>query len=316
MLPRRYLPSLSLLTAFEAAARLGSFTRAAEELDLTQGAISRQVRALEEQLGAPLFRRERQRVHLTPRGRAYAEEVRRGLRLIGNASLELATNPEGGTLGLAILPTFGTRWLAPRLPRFLAANPGITLSLSTRLEMFDMEAERIDAAIHFGHDDWPGARAAFLMAEEVIPCGAPALLARLGLERPEQVLSAPLLTLESRPRAWARWLEAQGVPGDPRRGMVFDQFATMAQAAAGGLGLALLPRALMAEELASGAVVPAFDRAVASHGGYWLVWPEAREGYPPLERFRAWALAERDAAQASGAPPGPGAGRGRNAVPD
>ncbi|MCC6008608.1 MAG: LysR family transcriptional regulator [Rhodobacteraceae bacterium] len=304
MLPRRYLPSLSLLTAFEAAARLGSFTRAAEELDLTQGAISRQVRALEEQLGARLFRRERQRVHLTPQGRAYADEVRRGLRLIGNASLSLATNPEGGTLSLAILPTFGTRWLAPRLPGFLAANPGVTLTLSTRLEMFDMEAEQIDAAIHFGHDDWPGARAAFLMEEEVIPCAAPALLARLALRAPADLLRAPLLTLDSRPRAWARWLEAQGVAGSPPRGMVFDQFATMAQAAAGGLGLALLPRALMQAELSSGALVPAFDRAVASHGGYWLVWPEGREGYPPLERFRHWLLGQRDLRAASPDAPG------------
>lgn len=294
MFPRRYLPSLSLLSAFEAAARLGSFTRAAGELGLTQGAISRQVRALEEQLGTPLFLRTRQRVELTPQGAAYAEEIRQGLHRIGTASLGLAANPDGGRLGLAILPAFGTRWLAPRLPRFLADNPGITLSLSTRFERFDFAAHGLDAAIHFGHDDWPGTRAAFLMEEIVVPCAGPGLAASLSMKTPADVLGAPLLALVSRPRAWARWLEAQGVAADPPRAAVFDEFATMAQAAAHGMGLALLPRDLVAGELASGALVPVFDLPVASHGAYWLVWPEARENYPPLARFRNWLIRERD----------------------
>ncbi|GGE01354.1 hypothetical protein GCM10011390_20280 [Aureimonas endophytica] len=131
--PRRLLPSIGLLSAFEASARTGSFTAAARELNLTQSAISRQIRALEEQLGVELFLRERQTVRLTPAGEAYARDIREALRRISAASLNLRANPFGGTLNLAILPTFGTRWLAPRLPDFLARHPGITINLATRL---------------------------------------------------------------------------------------------------------------------------------------------------------------------------------------
>src|SRR5690242_8560404 len=122
VLPRRFLPQMSVLAAFEAAARLQSFTAAAEELNLTQSAISRQIRSLEDQLGAELFVRERQTVRLTVAGSSYANEVRRALQLIATATLALRANPNGGTLNLAILPTFGTRWLAPRLPAFLQAH--------------------------------------------------------------------------------------------------------------------------------------------------------------------------------------------------
>lgn len=130
---RRFLPSLALLSAFEAAARTGSVTAAARELSLTQSAVSRQIKALEEQLKVELFVRERQTIHLTAAGEAYACEVREALLKISTASLNLRANLGGGTLNLAILPTFGTRWLAPRLPTFLASNPGITINLATRL---------------------------------------------------------------------------------------------------------------------------------------------------------------------------------------
>ena len=152
--PRRFLPSLPLLSAFEAAARTGSITAAAKELSLTQGAVSRQVKALEEQLEVELFHRERQTIRLTVGGDAYAREIRDALRKISNASLNLRANPFGGTLTLAILPTFGTRWLAPRLPKFITGNPGITINLVTRLSQFDFRLEPVDAAIHFGRPEW------------------------------------------------------------------------------------------------------------------------------------------------------------------
>jgi LysR family transcriptional regulator, glycine cleavage system transcriptional activator len=292
MLPRRYLPSLSQLSAFEAAARLGSFTRAAQELDLTQSAVSRQIGALERLLGAALFERDRQRVSLTPQGDAYAREVRAGLRQIGNASLSLATNPHGGALTLAILPAFGTRWLAPRLAGFLGRHPGVTVNLTTRMDRFDFDAEQIDAAIDFGRRPRPGAEAAFLMEERVIPCARADLLERLAISRPADLLRAPLLHMAPRPRAWARWLRAQGVEAEPPHGVVFDQFATMAQAAVHGLGVGLLPDFLAEDDLRAGRLHAAFDLPVTSVGAYRLVWPASRASYPPLVAFRDWILAE------------------------
>lgn len=146
-IPRRFLPPISLLIAFEAAARLQSISAAGRELDLTQSAVSRQIRALEDMLGADLFLRERQTIRLTEAGKAYAVAVREALSRIGNATLNFRANPSGGTLNLAILPTFGSRWLAPRLPQFLAENPGITVNLSTRMAPFDFRLETLDPPV-------------------------------------------------------------------------------------------------------------------------------------------------------------------------
>ncbi|MGD9512328.1 MAG: LysR family transcriptional regulator [Geminicoccaceae bacterium] len=290
--PRRFLPSLSLLTAFEAVARTGSITAAAEELSLTQGAVSRQVRALEEQLGAALFVRERQRVRPTVAGAAYAREIRDALRKISGASLNLRANPAGGTLTLAILPTFGTRWLAPRLPRFLAANPGVTINLTTRLAPFDFRLEPVDAAIHFGRDDWPGGEMVRLRSEQVIPVCSPRLKEELAPARPEDLRPAPLLHLATRPDAWERWFAANGVAAEGVHGMLLDQFAMVTQATIAGLGLALLPDFLIKEELARGTLVTALDRPLRSEGAYWLVWPVDRADHPPLAAFRAWLVGE------------------------
>lgn len=292
MLARRYMPPIAQLAAFEAAARLGSFTRAAEELDLTQSAVSRQIAALESRLGLALFTRERQRVVLTPQGAAYAAEIGPALAQIGNATLNLAANPGGGALTVAILPAFGTRWLAPRLPRFLNAHPGVTINLTTRLGRFDFEAERIDVAIDFGRDIRADTEAAFLMHETVLPCASPAFLAEAAPRAPADLLDLPLLHVASRPRGWARWLAGQGVDAPLPRGVVFDQFATMAQAAIHGLGLALLPDFLVQDDLRDGRLVRVFDAAATSHGAYRLVWPAGRGVYPPLAAFRDWITAE------------------------
>lgn len=288
--PRRFLPSLPLLAAFEAAARTESVTEAARELSLTQGAVSRQIRALEEQLGVDLFRRERQTIRLTPGGQAYAREIREALQKISNASLNLRANPGGGTLTVAILPTFGTRWLAPRLPEFLSAHTGITLNLMTRLTQFDFTKEAIDAAIHFGQPDWPGVEMVRLRGEDVVPACSPALLERLAFQTAWDVRRAPLLHLTSRPDAWERWFETQDVDATNVQGMLFDQFATVAQAAVAGLGVALLPRFLIEEELSSGKLVLALDRPMRSQAAYWLVWPADRSDYPPLIAFRDWLV--------------------------
>lgn len=291
MLPaRRFLPSLSLLAAFEASARTGSVTAAARELDLTQSAVSRQIKALESQLGVELFVRERQTIRLTVAGETYAREIRDALQRISSASLSLRANPRGGTLNLAILPTFGTRWLAPRLGQFLAANPGITINLVTRMRPFDFRLESIDAAIHFGQPSWPGGELTFLMKETTLPACSPAFKAGNKLEEPADVLKVPLLHLATRPDAWERWLTHCGVPFDAVTGMLFDQFATAAQAAIGGIGVALLPVFLIQEELRRGQLVPAIDREIESNERYYLAYPKERADYPPLAAFREWLV--------------------------
>ncbi|ALM81982.1 LysR substrate-binding domain-containing protein [Bordetella sp. N] len=289
---RRFLPPIPVLMAFEAAARLQSFTAAAAELCITQGAVSRQIRLLEEQLGAPVFVRERQTVRLTKTGASYAREIGDALRRISNATLNFRANPDGGTLNLAILPTFGTRWLAPRLPDFVAAHPGITINLTTRLAPFDFNMDTVDAAIHHGVEAWSGAELDFLMHETVVPACSREFLAANAIARPADLLRVLLLHLATRPEEWRRWFEHHGLrPGDVP-GMFMDQFAVAAQAAISGLGVALLPRFLIEGELERGDLVLACDAPMESKESYWLAWPSTRADYPPLQAFRAWLKAQ------------------------
>lgn len=290
--PRRFLPSLALLQAFEAAARLQSITGAAHELNLTQSAVSRQIRALEDQIGTQLFHREKQTIRLTLGGATYAREVREALQKISQASMNLRANPHGGTLTLAILPTLGTRWLAPRLPQFLKTNPGITINLVTRLTQFNFADDSVDAAIHFGQTDWPGAKHCYLMGEEVIPACAPELLEEYAFKSAKDLLKAPLLHLTSRPDAWERYFIRSGVEFGSVHGMLFDQFATAAQAASAGLGVALLPTFLVEDDFSDGRLVPALPAPMRSEEAYYLCWPGDMEDYEPLRLFRDW-LAEQ-----------------------
>jgi LysR family glycine cleavage system transcriptional activator len=290
--PRRFLPSTAVLAAFEATARTGSMTLAARELRLTQSAVSRQIKILEEQLEIELFIRERQTVRLTTVGESYAREIRDALHKISTASFNLHANPRGGTLNLAILPTFGTRWLAPRLPGFLAANPGITINLTTRLSYFDFRAESLDAAIHFGQPEWPGAEMALLRSEQVVPACSPGLKRQYGFRVAGDLRKAPLLSISTRFHAWDRWFSVHDEPARTAQGMVFDQFATAAQAAIAGLGVALLPTFLIRDELASRKLVRAINLPMESPERYYLVWPSERAKYPPLAAFREWLVAE------------------------
>lgn len=290
--PRRLLPSISLLTAFEAVIRTGSTLASARDLDLTQGAVSRLIQNLEAQLGVTLFLRERRRLLPTGHALAYARDVGKALDLISRGSMRVRSNTGGGTLSLAILPTFGTRWLAPRLPRFLAVHPGITINLGTRLKPFDFEEEGFDAAIHFGRDDWAGAGSARLFDERLVACCAPSFLAAHPAARARDLIGLPLLQLETRPNAWARWFAHHGVEGPVPQGMLFDQFAPMIQAVIHGLGVALLPEFLAKAELADGRLVRAFGEPVGGPEAYYLVWPAVGAGYPPLQAFRDWLVAE------------------------
>jgi len=285
--PRRYLPSMSALLAFEAVARLGSATQAAAELSLTQSAISRQLKILEEQLGVTLLERDGRNLRLSDTGRRYEVDVRDILHRLAQVSISARTNPAGGTLNLAILPAFGMHWLAPRLRDFARLHPEVTVNLSTRLAPFDFRVTGFDAAIHFGREDWPGAHHLSLMPETVVPVCAPDLIAS-PLKDPAAMLTFDLLHLDTRPRGWARWLRAVGVPGDPPSGMVFDQFSTMAQAAIHGLGVALLPTFFAEPYLADGQLVLASDQTTQSIGSYFLVWPSDRKETTALRSFREW----------------------------
>lgn len=285
--PRRFLPSISSLLALEAVDRLGSASAAADELSLTQSAVSRQLKAVEEQLGVALIQRDQMRLQLTPAGKEYVEIARTALQQLAQASLKLKANPSGGSLQLSILPAFGMHWLAPRLQDFAQRHPEVTMNLSTRLKPFDFGTEPFDAAIHFGQRDWAGVNYLPIMREEVLPVCAPALLPA---EAPnaEWLADAPLLHLDTRPDAWERWFAAQGTPAEGVRGMLFDQFSTMIQATIHGLGVALLPSYLISAELEAGRLVPACAAPPVSLGDYYLVWPQNRTEPAPLVSFRAW----------------------------
>lgn len=291
LVSRRYLPSMPSLLALEAVDRLGSASAAAEELNLTQGAVSRQLQVLEGQLGVALFIRDKHRLRLTQGARDYCREVRRMLQGIGQATLTLRANPGGGALNLAILPAFGMHWLAPRLARFAAQHPEVTVNLSTRLKPFDFETSQFDAAIHYGRQDWPGVEFLPLMQEEILAVAAPALLPT-PLARAEDILTLPLLQLESRTGDWGRWLAHHGAAGLRPPAMLFDQFATMMQGAIHGLGLALIPSFLIGRELETRRLVPVYGPAIPSAGSYHLVWPKDRPERAPLLSFRAWLQGE------------------------
>lgn len=301
MLPRRYLPPIPALMALEAVDRLGTASEAAKELSLTQGAISRALQGLEEQLGVPLLIRERQRLRLTPAGRDYVAEVRKALHLLASASITLRANPTGGSLNLAILPAFGMHWLAPRLARFAQTHPEVTINLSTRLRPFDFQGSTFDAAIHYGRQDWPGVDTLKLMDEEVLAVAAPGFPT---LTKATDLLNHPLLQLESRTGDWGRWLAHHGHPGLRPPGMLFDQFATLTQGAIHGMGAALIPTFLIQRELTEGRLIPIFGPPVRALGCYYLVWPNTVTERAPLRSLRLWLQSEvTDPALTPASPP-------------
>ncbi len=291
-LSRKLLPSTSALAAFDSVARLASFSAAAEELSLTQGAISRQVSGLEEQLGVMLFDRTSRGVVLTPAGADFAKTIAGALAQIRSASLHVMTKRHSDQLNLAILPTFGTRWLMPRIPQFVARHPEITLNFATRIGVFDFDRDGIDMAIHVGQPEWPGAECTFLMDEMVAPVCSPAFLAANPVVRAEDLMRLPLLHMASRPGAWKHWFESQHIASTTGEGMRFEQFGSVAQACIAGLGVALMPLFLIDSELAGGQLRQAFPHQVVSPSAYYAVAPQARRDFRPVVAFRAWLLEE------------------------
>jgi LysR family transcriptional regulator, glycine cleavage system transcriptional activator len=289
-------PPIELLRAFEACARHLSVSRAAEELHLTQSAVSRQVAALETLLNLKLFRRVHRRLTPTLAGAAYAPEVRGVLSGLETATLELmAHGGAGGTLNLSVVPTFGTRWLVPRLPRFLEAHPNFMLNVQnfeTRPRQLDFAAEHVHAAIWYGEAPWPGTHGLRLLGEQVVPVCAPQL-ARAGMCAPDALGRYVMLQNTTRPRAWVEWLTAAGAKNvNGLRGPKFQHMAMIIQAATVGLGVALVPRFMVADDLAAGRLVVLCDCPLQSTKAYFLIYPEENRNLPPLRAFHNWLLEE------------------------
>lgn len=288
MRQRRFLPSLKLLMALDAVVRHSSVTAAAAELNLTQSTVSRLILSLENQLGKELFTRQRRRLIPTAAAITYQQEVARALDTIQRASMSFVTNPDGGTLSLAVLPTFATRWLGPRLGTFLTENPGISVNMSTRIGAIDFIADPFDAAIIYGDGTWDQVTSLNLMDECVTACASPDFLATHQIAKPQDVASLPLLQLESRPSVWSDWCLGQGIEPVRGEGMLVDQFSMMIQAAISGLGIALLPDYLAQSEIKEGRLMPILQEAVPVSAAYWLIWPETRSEEPALHAFADW----------------------------
>lgn len=291
----KYLPSLSALRAFEAASRHLSFTKAADELDVTQSAISRQMRAMEDMLGLRLFERTGHGLVLTEAGSVYADKIRSKLQDIETATLELlAYRGQGGELTIACLPTLGARWLVPRLNRFTAAHPEILIHIITRIKPFDFQSEDIDAAFYFGEGAWPDALTDPLMPEYIVPLGHPDLLQAAKKDGLQTLLNRlPLLQATSRPNIWSHWFSETGFEHpQPHVGPRFEHFHMVIRAAASKMGIALLPRLLVEEELASGQLATLDNQLVQSKGNYHFAYPQSKRANPNLQTFRRWVMQE------------------------
>ncbi|PMS34901.1 DNA-binding transcriptional LysR family regulator [Trinickia symbiotica] len=287
---RRKIPSTLALSAFEAAARHQSFTKAADELAVTQSAVCRQIASLEDFLGLKLFRRDRRGVALTEAGVAYSRKVASRLDDVERDTVELmGKGGKGGTLEVAVVPTFATKWLLPRMSMFMAAHPDITVNLSTRTRPFLFGDTDFDAALYAGPATWPGTASCFLMRESLIAVCSPDLIA------PRQRLKASdwsryrLLQQSTRPYAWRDWFASRGmrVEGD-MSGPRFELFSMQTEAAIQGIGIALIPRLLIEDELRRGILISVAQHDYLSDRSYYLIYPEQKSDSAPLVAFREW----------------------------
>lgn len=288
---RRKVPSNSSLIAFEAAARHGSFARAASELSLTEGAISRQISRLEKFLGVALFDRTGNRVRLLPGSERYAAQVRELLDRLERDSRYLMGQPgDSASLEIAVTPTFAMKWLIPRLPDFRQAYPQITVHLAERMAPFVLAESGFDAAIHFAHPAWTGMVSCPLIHEVLIPVCHPQLLVA-GSES-QELDRLPRLHRRQNPDAWQHYARETGIPlSHPAIGARFDLHAMLIEAALAGLGVALVPRLYVENELAAGTLVAPWPAASSVAKTFSLILPQAIElSSEPLKAFAQWLL--------------------------
>ena len=289
----RRLPPLNALKAFEAAARYESFTRAAEELCVTQGAVSHQVKALEAELGIKLFIRERQRLIITEAGREYLVVLRDALDRIAVGTDRLVQRQNSGVITVSTSPDFAAKWLVNRLGRFAETHPGIDLRVSATLQHVDFAREDVDLAVRHGDGHWPSLDVVRLSSEQLFAVCSPKLLAgRNRISKPSDVLKFPLLHLDDS-NAWAKWLDAAGLEGaEHLHGPVLNRASMVIDAAIDGQGIALARTTLAASDLINGRLVRPFAEALRLSKTYWIVCPRATSAQPKITMFREWLLSE------------------------
>ena len=283
------MPSFAVLRSFECAARHQSFTLAAEELSLTQSAISRQIKELELAIGADLFRRVGRRVELTERGAGFAADLRLDLQRISSTVFQAITASDDETvLRIAVLPTFASRWLIPRLPGFEALHPNIRVDLSVRENTFNLVKEHFDAALHFGPPVWPDGNLAELCTEVMIAVASPSLIASHGISEAKHLLEVPLIHLETRPLAWNEWFSGLGIKENRvMGGKQYGQFSMVIAGAIASLGAAILPSYLIEAELADGRLKAISDVGLSTSNAYYIATPKGISN-PAAEAFSAW----------------------------
>jgi LysR family glycine cleavage system transcriptional activator len=291
----RDLPPLAAVRVFEAAARHLSFTRAAEELGMTQAAVSYQVKVLEERVGTPLFLRLSRAVELTPAGRLLAPATSDALERLASA-FAAARKDTGGVLSISAVPTFAANWLAPRIGGFQLKHPGIAVRVDATREVAEFAREDVDVAIRSGEGTWPGLISHRLITKDFTPMLSPALAKRLGMPAaPADLLKFPLIAPDD--PWWAAWFTAHGIddyePGSRPIARMGDQHLE-GRAAISGQGVAILTPAFYTMELDVGLLLQPFGTATES-GAYWLCYPEARRNVPKIRAFREWILAELEA---------------------
>jgi LysR family transcriptional regulator, glycine cleavage system transcriptional activator len=289
------LPSLNGLRAFEAAARHLSFTQAASELNVTQTAISHQIRRLEEELGIRLFIRKNRALALTPKARDYLPGVRAAFNDLRLATERLMRKDGDNVLTLSTLASLAVKWLLPRLSTFQEAHPKIDVRITTSTSLVDFHNGDVDAAIRYGRGHWQGLRAEWLMADELFPVCSPALLSgKRPLRAPEDLRDHVLLhTGASNSDDWRLWLTAAGLPTDISKqpGITFDLSLMTVQAAVDGIGVAMGRTSYVQDDIAKGRLVVPFKITLPADAGFYLVSPEAAVDPPKLKAFRDWLLA-------------------------
>lgn len=294
------LPPLKALHVFEVAGRHLSFTRAAEELHVTQAAVSHQIKKLEEKLGVKLFRRFNRRLLLTEEGQIYLPAVREALRHIGHATDQLLAKHRTGVLTVSVLPSFAAKWLVPRLHKFRDLYPDVDVRVSAFEWPVDFGRDEVDLAIRYGRGKWPGLQADPLLTEEVFPVCSPALVeGGNALLKPADLRHQTLLHDDYSREDWRIWLKAAGVTQvDPRRGLSFSHTSIMLEAAESGQGVALGRTPLVADDLARGRLVKPFDISLPADYAYYVVCPVEAADRPKITAFREWLLAEAAATTA------------------
>lgn len=288
---RRKIPSTAALVSFEAAARHESFTKAADELSLTQSAICRQIASLEEFLNVELFRRSRRGVKLTEAGLSYSRRVATQLDAVERDTLSVMGHQGANVIELAVVPTFGTQWLLPRLKDFQHHHPDVTINLTNRTRPFLFADTEFDAAIYFGDADWPGTESHRLMSENPMPVCSPTLLKNSGNLSARDLADMPLLQQTTRPYAWRQWFSDLGMSvARDMTGPRYELFSMLAQAAMHDMGVALIPPFLIQRELSENRLVVANSHALSSQKAYHLMIPERKVESASLKAFRDWLV--------------------------